>query len=601
MHRITKLWFASLVFVGTSQGCGNARPEPEPTLAPKSENTTAAGEKSIAARLPDRCPPDILKRIDSEDPKVRREAGRLLGILLQRSWQTPLVQGSETPDGRSQLQADLMGKIAKLGPVATEALSALDEILKQEAPLELKQKVLELLPQLEVANRQLGPSLAQACQHPKLQSAAVRLLVQLGCNDPESVAALGDALQNSELTSISLVGLNKLEGQQVVPASRRLMEVVGSKDQPVEIRIAAIEVIGKLSRPGAPDLSQFYRDDLPAIRKASLKLGFSDGNILVQESDPDVLAAAFEGLARPPIQATNLAQVFAQALKKESLRGRVNQFLKEHPDQVVGTLLLLFKSDSAMIRDYSIDLFAALSNDAPFDADLRSTLHKSDDPGLQALAAIKLGEVPQDADLNELAERTGKWISHPKLKGSVLALLSKIGASSVPTLAQLAVDSRLDSETRLSLLGVLAAQADAVTVAEPLLKEALASDAVSTRHWAAVALTKLTRDETPEFESAVTPILKDALKSPDPVVIQATLAAVSEKPKLGAGISADILATLTHAEAKVRISAIQNLAKIGPALKLPGILEALKKMAADDSNVEARKQAEDAIKQFDQK
>lgn len=601
MHHIFKpSTLALLMAIGTAEGCGNPQQDPAPVAVSDTAEPRTGPKATPDPGLPKSCPPAILNLLKSDDPSAKREAGKMLGALLRESWKSPLIEGKESAADRANLQADVLEKIALLGPAATQTITALEDILKQESPLRLKRQVLELLPKLGSVSARIGPALAHASRNPDLQAAAIQVLIQLQCDDKIAVAALGESLRNPALLKSSLMALGHLKDQAVIPAARFLYEVATSTQQPLETRLAAIEVIGKFSHAGVPNLSPLWNDADPAIRKASVKLGISESNLLIREDDPDVIAAAFEGLARPPIEPGHLAHVFEQALKKESLRSPVNQFLQAHPDKVVGTLLRLFKSESALIRNYSIDLFAALENTAPVIDDLRTTLSQSDDPALQTLAAIKLGEIPSDTDSQQLADSASKWISHPKLKPLVFALLTQLGTAAVPTLTGVTTDSRLDSTLKQQSLGILLRVPDAAKVAKPLLMESLKSEDTSTRHWSAVALVRLAGDDADAIESEVTPVLQDALKSADPVLIEATLETLRDKPKLGEVISGDIVALLAHSAPGVRLRTIEALSQIGAIAKMPDIINALKKLAADDSDAEVRKSAADAANKLEE-
>jgi HEAT repeat protein len=597
MNRCFTLQFASLLLAGISQGCGNAPRDPETVVITAPAETA----KSVATPIADDQSLALEKLQNSDRPAERRDAANRLGVQLCESWQKSAGKSPESVVRLKELQSGIIDKLSKLGPDATGAVPAFKDILNGNAPPSLKLQIMELLQRLKLTDKRLGPAIAHASRDTTLREPAVRLLIQLGCADRASVAALGQALQNPDLLDDSLRALAGLEDRAVVPASRFLMEVAASSQQPLKTRTAVIAVMGKFTHAGVPDLSLLWSDDDPAIRIASMKLGINDGNLLVKEQNPEVIAAAFEGLGRPPIKATYLAQVFEQALKKESLRGAVNQFLKEHPDKVVGTLLQLFKSDSALIRDYSIDLFASLANDGPVVAELEATLG-GDDPGLQALAAIKLGKAPSDSDtdLEELAERAAKWITQPKLKSQVLELLAAIGADAIPALAQLMTDSRLDSEIKAAAFHALLTVPDAVAVAPPILKSGLESDDPATRRWAAVGLLKLGSGEAKELEALVSPLVADALKSTDPYLIQAMLEALSERPQLGTALSGDILLTLQHASPEIRKAAILTLVKVELTSKIPDLVEALKKVATGDSDEEVRKQAAAAVKQLEE-
>jgi hypothetical protein len=597
MNRLFTLQVASLLLAGISQGCGNAPRDPAAEVSTASTETA----KTVETPIPDEQSLALEKLLNSNRPAERREGAKLLGVQLSESWQKSAGASPESVVRLKESQSGIFAKLTKLGPEATGAVPAFKDILKGNAPPSLKLQILELLQQLKLTDKRLGPAIAHVSREATLQQAAVRVLIQMGCDDSASVAALGQALQNPELLDDSLKGLRVLDDRTVFPAGRFLMEVAASTQQPLKTRTAVIAVMGKFTHAGVPDLSLLWNDDDPAIRIASMKLGINDGNLLVKEQDPEVIAAAFEGLGRPPIHPTYLAHVFEQALKKESLRGAVNQFLKAHPDKVVGTLLHLFKSNSALIRDYSIDQFASLTNDGPVVSDLEATLG-GDDPGLQALAAIKLGKLPSesDTDLEELAERAAKWITHPKLKNQVLELLAKISADAIPALTQLVTDSRLDSEIKAAALYALVTIPDAVAVASPVLRSGLNSDDGATRRWAAVGLLKLGLGETKELEAQISPLLTDALKSSDPYLIQAMLEALSERPQLGKAVSSEILLTLQHASPEIRKAAILTLVKVELTSKIAGLVEALKKVATDDSDEEVRKQAAAAVKQLEE-
>jgi hypothetical protein len=508
---------------------------------------------------------------------------------------------ADQAENRAKLQAEVLEKITQLGPLATGAVIAMEDILKQNSPLELKQQILQIFEKSGAADKRVGPALASVSRDPKLHSTAIRLMIQLGCSDPASVAALGAALRNPEFLNPVLDALLRLDDKAVIPASRFALEIASAAQQPLETRIKAIAVIGKFSLAGVPDLSQLWTDDNPLIRKASMKLGIADGNLLIREKDPEVIAAAFEGLARTPIHPEYVAQVLEQAIKHESLRSSVDHFLKEHPEKVVDILLHLFKSDSALIRDYSIEHFAALSNDEPIVASLHAIMNESEDPGLLTLASIKLGEVPQNVDINGLAESVSKWISQPKLQRQILALLKKLGGDAVPALSQLVTDGRLEPELKAEMLSMLVAQPNTETVAKPLLRAQLVSEDPSTRLWAAIAMAKLPAGGTEETESELSPILQEALKSSDQHIRKATLEAIGDRPILGAAMSSEILAALNHAEPSVRIAAILSLTKIETKAKgnVPGALEALKKVAAEDTNADVQKQAAESAKQLE--
>lgn len=600
MNYQLKILLASLVVIGVAQGCEDPE-EPPPVAEVKPIESKPVPKKSQVAPLPLHTPPAVMDLLNSEDPERKREGGRRLGILLRECQRRASAPADDQAENRAKLQTEVLEKITQLGPLASGAIIAMEDVLKQDAPLELKQQILQIWEKSGAADKRVGPALAYVSRDPKLYSTAIRLMIQLGCSDPASVAVLGAALRNPEFLNPALEALLRLDDKTVIPASRFALEIASAAQQPLEIRIKAIEVIGKFSLAGVPDLSQLWTDDNPLIRKASMKLGIADGNLLVREKDPEVISAAFEGLARSPIHPEYVAQVLEQAIKQESLRSAVDRFLQEHPEKVVDILLNLFKSDSALIRDYSIDHFAALSNDEPIIASLQAIMTESEDPGLLTLASIKLGEVPQNVDINGLAESVSKWISHPKLQPQILALLKKLGSDAVPALSQLVTDSRLEPELKTEMLGILVTQPNAHAVAQPLLRAQLESEDPATRLWAAIAVAKLSAGNAEDAESDLSPIFQEAMKSPDQHILKGALEAIGDRPMLGGMIGNEILAALHHADPTIRIAAILSLTKIETKAKgkVSGALEALKKVAAEDTNADVKKQAEESVKQLE--
>jgi len=610
MHRMTRFVLVLMLPMAINLGCDGAAPHDKPSPPPKSSNPvpipdpvtatkgeasgTAPGKTQPAEQLA--ISPSLLQSIDNGTPKDKRNAGKLLGELLQESRRRSLTKPAETRADRASLQVEILKNLGRLGSLAIEAEPVLAAILDNAETPELKLQVLELLPKLGSTGKRLGPEIAHASRDPKLKSSAIQALIQLGCQDSTSVAAFGEALRDKELRDQSLVILGQLEGPVVTPASRFLVELATSREAPVPDRIAAIEIIAKINRSGIPEL--FYDKDL-VIRKAVARTGAFNGSQLAIEKDPEVIDAAFEGLARPPIDPVRLAGVFDQALKSETLRPKVKQFLDQHSEQVVGTLMTLFKSDTAMIRESSIDLLAELEISPPVTASLNELLHNSDDPGLIALAAIKLGQVAEDLDPTEFAEIVGKWISHSKLKSQALALLSKLGAPAIPVLAESLLDNQLDSAFRARVLETLTVQPDAASIAQPIILAALresSDEDITTRQWAALTLLRLVRKDSDELLSNILPDVKTSLKSTDVILLRLTLEALSEQPKLAAGLDAEIQTTLTHTEPAIRIAAIKCITLGGVSSISPAALETIQKLATDDPDPEVKKQAAKAVK-----
>jgi len=602
------------------------RPKPGETLPPATDHVTDTKPSTQASDVPKTsqfdgsAPPAISPRIlelsNSSLPKEKREAGKLLGELLRQSLKrhantrepdqtnsqdhartTPppkqsdalLVKPNATLSDHDRYQLAIFNTLRSLGPLALDAVPVLSEVLRDPAaPIELKRQVLELVEGLGTTGRRMGRELAIASFDMSLKSQAIQAIIKLGCDDSASVAALGQALRVPELRERSLAALKQLNSSALTPASRYLVELAATKELEIRDRVAAIEVIGRFNRSNIPEL--FYDENLE-IRKAMARSGVVSGSLLVLEENPEVLDAAFEGLARPPIEVPRLAEVFGQALKKEELRPRVRKFLISHPQIVVQTLAQLFQSDSTLVRGDAVDMFAELELSPPINASLEKLLQDSNSSGFDILAAIKLVQIPPSVELEPFSNQVGKWVSHPKLRPAALELLSGLGKPAVVTLAELVTDSRLTSDAKVDVLKRIAVLPDVDEIAVPVLEIALQSEDPGTRHWAVATLVKFLGQSAPDAFTKDLPVLKESLQSADPILVRQLLELLTACPNLVLQLSAELVGTLKHAEPSVRMAAIQCFTKSAEALKRTDVQTALKECADNDLDPEVKKLA----------
>lgn len=403
---------------------------------------------------------------------------------------------------------------------------------------------------------------------------------------PELTKALGDSDSSVRAAAAQALGAMGRSGR---PALTQMLQSITDPDAGVREAVAeAIKKIGPPVKEDAPKLAELLRDPSPAKRAAGV------ATLRLLKLEPDVAISLFVPLLKDPDKKIKIEAIravceagpvarpaaFDQLLAllddaDADVRAAAQQAMPQLGALAAADLPVLqagLRGRQAEMRRFCAAAIGAMGTKAAGAVPFMARALTDSDAGVRLAAVAALGKMgPSVADVADdvLNVRTD---SDPAVRAAAVSTLATVGRKKgVPEALFAALGDR-DAAVRAAACTALRALNPPPGKDDVLqFNAALKSDKVDVRRFAAAELSRLGSDS-----AAVLPTLVDALKDPDPEVlnhIHETIGAIGPNAKLAGPPLLEMMDAALGAAGRDKAAADQfrrasvTLGKIGQAEK----------------------------------